>query len=53
MADKPAWYKRVYPKNQVPSLEDNKKIIGGSLDQIKYIDSNFDGHKLITDVSSS
>uniref|UniRef100_K4AI66 GST N-terminal domain-containing protein n=1 Tax=Setaria italica TaxID=4555 RepID=K4AI66_SETIT len=49
MADKPAWYKRVYPKNQVPSLEDNKKIIGGSLDQIKYIDSNFDGHKLITD----
>nr|TKV96759.1 hypothetical protein SEVIR_9G450500v2 [Setaria viridis] len=49
MADKPAWYKRVYPKNQVPSLEDNKKIIGGSLDLIKYIDSNFDGHKLITD----
>ncbi|OEL26140.1 Protein IN2-1-like protein B [Dichanthelium oligosanthes] len=49
MADKPAWYKNVYPKNEVPSLEHNKRIIGESLDLIKYIDSNFDGPKLITD----
>jgi hypothetical protein len=39
-------------------LEHNKKIIGERLevikymDVIKYIDSNFDGPKLITDVSS-
>ncbi|CAN6289819.1 unnamed protein product [Urochloa humidicola] len=48
LANKPAWYNKVYPKNQVPSLEHNKKIIGESLDLIKYIDSNFDGPKLIT-----
>jgi len=48
MADKPAWYKKVYPKNQVPALEHNKKIIGESLDLIRYIDTNFDGPKLIT-----
>ncbi|CAN6320432.1 unnamed protein product [Urochloa humidicola] len=47
MAGKPAWYKKVYPQNEVPSLEHNKKIIGESLDLIKYIDSNFDGPKLI------
>ncbi|PWZ55415.1 Protein IN2-1 B [Zea mays] len=50
MADKPGWYKEVYPNNQVPSLEHNKRVIGESLDLIKYIDSNFDGPKLtITD----
>ncbi|CAN6307044.1 unnamed protein product [Urochloa humidicola] len=48
LADKPAWYNKFYSKNQVPSLEHNKKIIGESLDVIKYIDSNFDGPKLIT-----
>ncbi|RLN16147.1 hypothetical protein C2845_PM02G29660 [Panicum miliaceum] len=48
MADKPAWYKKVYPKYQVPALEHKKKIIGESLDLIRYIDSNFDGPKLIT-----
>jgi hypothetical protein len=42
------------PSGQVPSLEHNKRVIGESLDLIKYIDSNFDGPKLtITDVSSS
>ncbi|ONL96744.1 Glutathione S-transferase L2 chloroplastic [Zea mays] len=52
MADKPGWYKEVYPNNQVPSLEHNKRVIGESLDLIKYIDSNFDGPKLtITDVA--
>ncbi|KAJ1297676.1 hypothetical protein BS78_01G395200 [Paspalum vaginatum] len=46
MADKPEWYKKVYPSNQVPSLEHNKRIIGESLDLIEYIDSNFDSPKL-------
>nr|TKV96760.1 hypothetical protein SEVIR_9G450600v2 [Setaria viridis] len=41
------------PGEKVPSMEHKKKIIGKSLDLIKYIDSNFDGSKLITDVSSS
>ncbi|CAD6203164.1 unnamed protein product [Miscanthus lutarioriparius] len=48
MTDKPGWYKEVYPKNQVPSLEHNNNIMGESLDLIKYIDSNFDGPKLVT-----
>ena len=34
-------------------MEHNKKIIGESLDLIRYIDTNFDGPKLITNVSSS
>ena len=34
-------------------MEHNKKIIGESLDLIRYIDINFDGPKLITNVSSS
>ncbi|PUZ41610.1 hypothetical protein GQ55_9G518200 [Panicum hallii var. hallii] len=37
MADKPAWYKKVYPKYQVPALEHNKKIIGESLDLIRLV----------------
>jgi len=37
MADKPAWYKKVYPKNEVPALEHNKKIIGESLDLIRLV----------------
>ncbi|XP_025796090.1 protein IN2-1 homolog B-like isoform X3 [Panicum hallii] len=53
LADKPAWYKKVYPKYQVPAMEHNKKIIGESLDLIRYIDSNFDGPKLITNMRSS
>lgn len=51
MADRPAWYKEIYPKNTVPSLEHNNKVIGESLDLIKYIDSNFEGPKLTTDDS--
>ncbi|WVZ56531.1 hypothetical protein U9M48_007045 [Paspalum notatum var. saurae] len=38
-----AWITRNY---KLPSLEHNKKIIGESLDLIKYIDSNFDSPKL-------
>uniref|UniRef100_A0A0E0CYY7 GST N-terminal domain-containing protein n=1 Tax=Oryza meridionalis TaxID=40149 RepID=A0A0E0CYY7_9ORYZ len=48
--DRPAWYKEVYPKNTLPSLEHNNKIIGESLDLIKYIDINFAGPKLTPDV---
>ncbi|XP_025796087.1 protein IN2-1 homolog B-like isoform X1 [Panicum hallii] len=37
LADKPAWYKKVYPKYQVPAMEHNKKIIGESLDLIRLV----------------
>lgn len=48
--DKPAWYKeKVYPGNKVPALEHNGKIIGESLDLIKYIDTNFEGPSLLPD----
>jgi glutathione S-transferase len=38
---------------QVPSLEHSNKVIGESLDLIKYMNSHFDGPKLTTHVSSS
>ncbi|TVU47479.1 hypothetical protein EJB05_07082 [Eragrostis curvula] len=48
LQDKPAWYKeKVYQQGTVPSLEHNNEIKGESLDLIKYIDSNFDGPKLL------
>ncbi|KAL5740947.1 hypothetical protein ACOSP7_029813 [Xanthoceras sorbifolium] len=48
LQDRPAWYKeKVYPVNKVPALEHNGKIIGESLDLIKYIDSNFEGPSLL------
>ncbi|XP_004302827.1 PREDICTED: glutathione S-transferase L3-like isoform X1 [Fragaria vesca subsp. vesca] len=47
LANRPAWYKeKVYPENKVPALEHNGKIIGESLDLIKYVDSNFEGPSL-------
>ncbi|KAF2289993.1 hypothetical protein GH714_039442 [Hevea brasiliensis] len=47
---RPAWYgEKVYPTNKVPSLEHNGKIIGESLDLIKYLDSNFEGPSLFPD----
>ncbi|XP_051230792.1 protein IN2-1 homolog B isoform X1 [Lolium perenne] len=49
MADRPAWYKTVNPKNQVPCLEHDNKVIGESLDLTKYMDSNFEGPKLFPD----
>nr|AAQ01154.1 glutathione S-transferase [Oryza sativa Japonica Group] len=49
--DRPAWYKEVYPKNTLPSLEHNNKIIGESLHLIKYIDINFAGPRLTPDDS--
>uniref|UniRef100_A0ACD5WX10 Uncharacterized protein n=1 Tax=Avena sativa TaxID=4498 RepID=A0ACD5WX10_AVESA len=49
VADKPAWYKKIYPQNMIPCLEHNNKVIGESLDVIRYIDSNFEGPKLFPD----
>ncbi|KAH9752972.1 hypothetical protein KPL71_014915 [Citrus sinensis] len=50
LQDRPAWYKeKVYPVNKVPALEHNGKVIGESLDLIKYVDSNFEGPSLLPD----
>ncbi|KAF3678748.1 Protein IN2-1 -like protein B [Capsicum annuum] len=50
LQNRPAWYKeKVYPQNKVPALEHNNKVIGESLDLIKYIDSNFEGPSLLPD----
>ncbi|GMP50579.1 hypothetical protein CsSME_00017137 [Camellia sinensis var. sinensis] len=51
LLNRPAWYKeKVYPENKVPSLEHNNKVIGESLDLLKYIDSNFEGPSLLPNV---
>ncbi|KAK4396297.1 Thylakoid membrane protein TERC, chloroplastic [Sesamum angolense] len=51
LQDRPAWYKeKVYPENKVPALEHNGKVIGESLDLVKYIDTNFKGPALSPDV---
>ncbi|XP_068644298.1 glutathione S-transferase L3-like [Aristolochia californica] len=48
LKNRPAWYKeKVYPLNKVPSLEHDNKIIGESLEVVKYIDTQFEGPKLI------
>lgn len=50
LENRPAWYKeKVYPPNKVPSLEHNGKVIGESLDLIKYINENFAGPALLPD----
>ncbi|KAF6156725.1 hypothetical protein GIB67_000082 [Kingdonia uniflora] len=50
LSNRPAWYKeKVYPPNKVPSLEHNGKIIGESLDLLKYLDSSFEGPSLLPD----
>ncbi|KAL7136556.1 hypothetical protein ABFS83_10G038800 [Erythranthe nasuta] len=50
LQDKPLWFKhKLYPENKVPALEHNGKIIGESLDLIKYLDSTFDGPSLLPD----
>ncbi|CAA2962944.1 glutathione S-transferase L3-like [Olea europaea subsp. europaea] len=52
LRNKPGWYKeKLYPENKVPSLEHNGKVIGESLDLIKYLDSNFEGPALLPDDS--
>ncbi|XWS43658.1 hypothetical protein CRYUN_Cryun16bG0122100 [Craigia yunnanensis] len=48
LQNRPAWYKeKVYPANKVPSLEHNGKVIGESIDLIKYVDCNFEGPSLL------
>ncbi|KAG5550023.1 hypothetical protein RHGRI_015106 [Rhododendron griersonianum] len=48
LGSKPTWYKeKVYPENKVPSLEHNNKVIGESLDLLKYLEDNFEGPKLL------
>uniref|UniRef100_A0A7N2LF20 GST N-terminal domain-containing protein n=1 Tax=Quercus lobata TaxID=97700 RepID=A0A7N2LF20_QUELO len=48
LQNRPAWYKeKVYNVNKVPALEHDGKIIGESLDLIKYVDSNFEGPSLL------
>ncbi|KAK6778648.1 hypothetical protein RDI58_025366 [Solanum bulbocastanum] len=50
LQNRPVWYKeKVYPPNKVPSLEHNNKVIGESLDLVKYMDSNFEGPSLLPD----
>ncbi|XP_024985706.1 glutathione S-transferase L3-like [Cynara cardunculus var. scolymus] len=50
LANRPAWYKeKVYPENKVPSLEHDNKIIGESLDLVKYVDAHFEGPSLLPD----
>ncbi|KAK3012951.1 hypothetical protein RJ639_008988, partial [Escallonia herrerae] len=52
LQNRPAWYKeKVYPENKVPALEHNNKVLGESLDLIKYVDSHFEGPALYPDVS--
>lgn len=47
LGNRPAWYKeKVYPGNKVPALEHNGKVIGESLDLIKYVNDNFEGPSL-------
>ena len=46
----PSWYgEKVYPVNKVPALEHNGKIIGESIDLVKYLDENFEGPSLKPD----
>ncbi|KAJ9554947.1 hypothetical protein OSB04_009561 [Centaurea solstitialis] len=50
LGNRPAWYKeKVYPENKVPALEHDNKIIGESLDLVKYVDAHFEGPKLLPD----
>ncbi|XP_031269204.1 glutathione S-transferase L3-like [Pistacia vera] len=50
LQDRPAWYaQKVYRVNKVPALEHNGKIIGESIDLIKYVDSNFEGPSVFPD----
>ncbi|WCJ34602.1 Glutathione S-transferase family protein [Euphorbia peplus] len=48
LANRPSWYpQNVYSGNKVPALEHNGKIIGESLDLMKYVETNFQGPSLL------
>jgi len=48
LANRPAWYKeKIYPENKVPALEHDNKIIGESLDLVKYLETHFEGPALL------
>uniref|UniRef100_A0A3Q7E864 GST N-terminal domain-containing protein n=1 Tax=Solanum lycopersicum TaxID=4081 RepID=A0A3Q7E864_SOLLC len=48
--NRPDWYKeKVYPKNKVPSLKHNNKVIRESLVLVKYVDCNFEGPSFMPD----
>nr|XP_004253250.2 glutathione S-transferase L1-like [Solanum lycopersicum] len=50
LQNRPDWYKeKVYPKNKVPSLEHNNKVIGESFVLVKYVDYNFEGPSFMPD----
>ncbi|KAD4384392.1 hypothetical protein R6Q59_011524 [Mikania micrantha] len=50
LANRPTWYKeKVYPENKVPALEHDNKIIGESLDLVRYLDAHFEGPALLPD----
>ena len=50
LQNRPSWYgEKVYPVNKVPALEHNGKIIGESIDLVKYLDENFEGPSLKPD----
>lgn len=50
LQNRPDWYKeKVYPANKVPALEHDGKVIGESLDLIKYVDTHFEGPSLFPD----
>ncbi|CAI0472487.1 unnamed protein product [Linum tenue] len=50
LRSRPDWYaEKVYSENKVPSLEHNGKIMGESIDLMKYLDSNFEGPSLLPD----
>ncbi|EEF37169.1 glutathione-s-transferase omega, putative [Ricinus communis] len=48
--NRPSWYpEKFYSVNKVPALEHNGKVIGETLDLMKYIDTNFEGPSLFPD----
>lgn len=48
LQDKPAWFlEKVFPLGKVPVLEHNGNIIAESLDLLTYMDTNFEGPKLL------
>ncbi|XP_010534441.1 PREDICTED: glutathione S-transferase L2, chloroplastic [Tarenaya hassleriana] len=50
LKNRPPWYKeKVYAANKVPALEHDNRVIGESLDLIKYIDTHFEGPSLAPD----